>query len=115
MEVHGHVPERRALGEPWELRPGTLAGDRAQERKEKQWQLLSPLLSLHCCTSLELTHEQNLRSVQKDVYLFPLMILPLFFPSDHEIISSKCLLKSFTVVLALFLTEVASAPQKYGN
>lgn len=80
MEVHGHVPERRVLGEPGELRPGTLAGDGAQERKEKQRHLLSPLLSLHCCTSLELTHEQNLRPVQKNVYFFPYNDSTSFLP-----------------------------------
>lgn len=36
MEVHGHVPERRVLGQTGELRPGTLAGDRAVCRRGKR-------------------------------------------------------------------------------
>lgn len=80
VEVNEHVHERRALGSPGELMPGTLAGGSARHRGWGERSRGTTRLRYLChrmapsfyrCTSIVLTHRRSLKLVQEDEYLFP--------------------------------------------
>ena len=67
MEVNGHVPERRALGSPGELVPGTLAGGstRLGVKQEEQRHHSPTLPVVTECAVLPSLHEHCARSQAK--------------------------------------------------